>query len=238
MNSLLKFAIDAHGGLDRWNELDYLTADLSVTGAIWHVKGKPDFLKDIHIELSLHAERLITHLVGQNKRFFFTPSRLTLEDESGKLIEARNDPRSAFEGQSYETPWDDLHVAYFDSYALWTYLTIPFLYAHPAFVTEELTPWQENGEEWRRLKATFPPTIASHCHEQVSYFGPDGLLRRHEYVVDIMGGARGMNYAYDYRNVDGIVVPVRRRVFGFDDEKRKIPDPVLVAIDIRKIAFG
>jgi len=49
-----------------------------------------------------------------------------------------------------------LHVAYFDSYALWTYLTIPFLYAHPAFVTEELTPWQENGEEWRRLKATFP----------------------------------------------------------------------------------
>ncbi len=47
-----------------------------------------------------------------------------------------------------------------------------------------------------------------------------------------------MNYAYDYRNVDGIVVPVRRRVFGFDDEKNKIPDPVLVAIDIQKIAFG
>ena len=69
-------------------------------------------------------------------------------------------------------------------------------------------------------------------------FGPDGLLRRHEYVVDIMGGARGMNYAYDYRNFDGIVVPVTRRVLGFDDEKRKIPEPVLVAIDIRRIAFS
>src|SRR5258708_8130407 len=127
MNSLLKFAIDAHGGLERWNEWDYLTADLSVTGAIWHVKGKPDFLKDIHIELSLHAERLITHLVAQNKRFFFTPSRLTLEDESGKLISARNDPRSAFEGQSYETPCDYFHPASFHSLPPRTSSTIPFL---------------------------------------------------------------------------------------------------------------
>src|SRR6267154_5805905 len=103
MNGLLKFAIDAHGGLGRWNRLNSLIADLSVTGAIWHVKGKPDFLKNIRIELSLHLEKLITHLVGQNKRFFFTPSCVTLEDESGKLIEARNDPRSAFEGQTYET---------------------------------------------------------------------------------------------------------------------------------------
>jgi len=238
MNDLLKFATDAYGGLGRWNQLNSLTADLSVTGAIWHVKGKPNFLKNIRIELSLHLEKVITHLVGQNQRFFFTPGRVTLEDENSKLIEARNDPRSAFDGQSYETPWDDLHVAYFDSYALWTYLTIPFLYAHPAFVTEELTPWQENGEEWRRLKATFPSMIASHCHEQISYFGPDGLLRRHEYVVDIMGGARGMNYAYDYQNVDGIMVPLTRRVFGFDDDKRKIPEPVLVAIDIRRIALS
>jgi hypothetical protein len=29
-----------------------------------------------------------------------------------------------------------------------------------------------------------------------------------------------------------------RGVFGFDDNKRKIPDPVLVAIDIREIAFS
>jgi hypothetical protein len=107
MNGLLKFAIDAHGGMERWSQLNWLAADLSVTGAIWHVKGKPDFLKNIRIKASLHTESLITHLVGQNKKFFFTPSRVTLEDQSGHLIEARNDPRSAFDGQSYETPWDD-----------------------------------------------------------------------------------------------------------------------------------
>jgi hypothetical protein len=53
-----------------------------------------------------------------------------------------------------------------------------------------------------------------------------------------MGGARGVNYAYDYREVNGIQVPRTRRVVAFDDSKRKIPDPVLVAIDVREIAFS
>ena len=237
MNSLLKFATEAHGGLEHWNELTSLTARLSVTGAIWQVKGKPDILKDVQIDLTLHVERVITHLIGKDKRFFFTPSRVATEDEQGKTLDARNDPRSFFEGHSFNTPWDDLHVAYFDSYALWTYLTIPFLYAHPGFVTEELAPWHEDGEEWRPLRAVFPHTIASHSREQISYFGPDGLLRRHEYTVDIMGGARGLNYAFDYRNFDGVMIPTKRKIFGFDENKRKIPNPVLVAIDIRELAF-
>jgi hypothetical protein len=238
MNSLLKLATEAHGGLDRWNHLRSLEAHLSVTGGIWHVKGRPDVLKAIRIELPLHEERLTTHFVGQNKRFLFTPHQVSVEDEQGHVIEKRDDPRRAFEGQVLETPWDDLHIAYFDSYALWTYLTIPFLYTYPGFLTEELPPWRENGEEWRPLKAVFPDYIASHTREQISYFGEDGLLRRHEYVVEIMGGARGLNYAYDYRQVDGIMVPTRRRVLGFDNKKRMIPDPVLVAIDIHDIAFS
>ncbi|QNI33448.1 hypothetical protein H7849_05730 [Alloacidobacterium dinghuense] len=238
MNTLLKLATEAHGGIDRWSQLKTLKASLSVTGAIWHVKGRPDVLKDIRIELPIHEERLITHLVGQNKRFVFAPHQVVVEDEQGHLIENRDNPRGAFEGQTYETPWDDLHVAYFDSYALWTYLTIPFLYTYSGFVTEELPPWHEGGEIWRPLKAIFPENIASHTREQISYFGKDGLLRRHEYVVDVMGGARGLNYAYDYRQVGGIMVPTTRRVVAFDDSKRPIPDPVLVAIDIGEIAFS
>jgi hypothetical protein len=176
MNRVLKLATEAHGGVGRWNQLESLKAHLSVTGAIWHVKGRPDVLKDIRIELPLHEERLTTHFVGQNKRFVFTPHHVAVEDDQGHLIENRDDPRRAFEGQMYETRWDDLHVAYFDSYALWTYLTIPFLYTYPRFVTEELPPWQEGGEVWRPLKAIFPDNIASHTREQISYFGKDGLF--------------------------------------------------------------
>jgi hypothetical protein len=67
--TLLKLATDAHGGLGRWNQLKSLKAHLSVTGGIWHVKGRPDVLKDIRIELSLREQLLTTHLLGQNKRF-------------------------------------------------------------------------------------------------------------------------------------------------------------------------
>jgi hypothetical protein len=58
-------------------------------------------------------------------------SYLAGNERSLRRDHKRNDPRRAFEGQSYETPWDDLHIAFFDSYALWTYLTIPFLYTYP-----------------------------------------------------------------------------------------------------------
>jgi hypothetical protein len=54
----------------------------------------------------------------------------------------------------------------------------------------------------------------------------------------VLGNAPGLNYASDYRNVSGVVVPTKRRVFGYDNEKRKIPGDPLVAIDIREIAFS
>lgn len=214
-----------------------LKTRLSITGHIWHVMGKPDLLKDVRMELSLHEESLTTVCIGQNKRFVFTPRQVSVEDGQGSMIASRDDPQRTFALVSFETPWDDLAVAYFASHALWTYLTIPFLYSYPGFMTEELPPWREDGEDWRPLKAIFPDNIDSHCREQISYFGQDGLLRRHEYIVDMMGGAKGLNYAYDYRRVDGIMIPTTRRVHGFDDNKRKIPDPVLVSIDIHEIEF-
>jgi hypothetical protein len=238
MNDLLQVAVDAHGGLSRWNQLKRVKASLSITGAIWQMKGKPDILKDVSIEAELHKERLTTHFNGKGIRTVFEPNRVIVETEGGRLVDNRDDPRSAFRGHTRQTPWDDVHVAYFSSYALWNYLTIPFLYTYSGFVTEELAPWQENGEQWRPLKVTVPDSVASHSREQVAYFGPDGLLRRHAYTVDIMGGAAGLNYASDLRNVDGIVVPTKRRVYARDANNQKIPEPVLVAIDIREIAFS
>ena len=113
---------------------------------LWHLKGQPDVLKNIQVEAQLNHQHLITHLIGKDRRTIFTPDRVSIESESGVLEESRDDPRSAYRGQSLESPWDDLHVAYFASYALWSHLTIPFLYTYPGFVCEELAPWKENGE--------------------------------------------------------------------------------------------
>lgn len=238
MNDLLSLAVQAHGGLARWNELKTMTASMSITGAIWQMKGRPDVLKDIVAELSLHEERVVTRYQDQNRRTIFTPREIISESEDGKLFERRPDPRASFADQTLDTPWDDVHVAYFQSEALWTYLTTPFLYTYPGFLTEEIAPWQENGESWRRLKVTFPDHVASHTREQISCFGPDGLLRRHEYTVDILGGATGLNYASDYQEFDGIMIPTTRRIHAYDSARRKVPEPVFVDIRITEVFFA
>jgi hypothetical protein len=90
----------------------------------------------------------------------------------------------------------------------WTYLTQPFLYSYPGFETVEIEPWEEDGETWRRLKVIFPGDIATHTREQTSYFGSDGLLRRHDYAVDVLGGATGAQYVEDYHEHGGILMPI------------------------------
>ena len=121
-------------------------------------------------------ERLVTAFPGQDKRFLFEPNRLVMEKRDGTPIQERDDPEKSFEGQLRETPWNDLHVAYFQGEALWTYLNTPFLYTQKGFQTEEVAPIIVGGETWCRLKVTFPEHIKSHSHEQFSCFGPDGLL--------------------------------------------------------------
>ena len=180
-------------------------------------------------------ERVTVDFPGQDKRSIFEPNRIVIETADGTLTEARDNPEESFEGQQRETPWNDIRMVYFVGEALWTYLNTPFLYTYEGFTTEETPSIQVEGETWRRLKVTFPDTVKSHTREQISCFGPDGLLRRHDYTVDILGGATGLNYASDYRDVDGIIVPTKRRVYAYEVDYRLVKEPLLVAVDMGEI---
>jgi hypothetical protein len=237
MNELLKLAVEAHGGLDRWNKVKAMKVAASITGAIWYVKGKGDFLKNVVLTAETRDERLMVDFPGQNKRAIFEPDRIVIETEDGTLLEARDNPEESFAGQQRETPWDDIHVTYFAGEALWTYLNTPFLYTRQGFKTEEIASIQVESEIWRRLKVTFPDNVKSHTREQISCFGPDGLLRRHDYTVDILGGATGLNYASEYRDVDGIMVPTKRRVYAYEGDYQLVKEPLLVAIDMGEITL-
>jgi hypothetical protein len=237
VTELLNLAVKAHGGLERWNKVKSIQVAASITGAIWYVKGKGDFLKNVVLTAETRNERLTVDFPGQNKRAIFTPSRIVIETVNGTLIEARDNPEESFAGQQRETPWDDIHVTYFVGEALWTYLNTPFLYTRPGFTSEEISSIQVDTETWRRLKITFPDSVKSHTREQISCFGPDGLLRRHDYTVDILGGATGLNYASDYRDVDGIIVPTKRRVYAYEGDYQLVKEPLLVAIDMGEITL-
>src|SRR5450432_8422 len=238
MNDLLQTAVAAHGGLERWNQVKTIKVAASITGAIWFVKGQGDYLKNVVMTVDTTKERLVTDFPGQDKRFIFEPHRIVMEKADRTLIQQRDEPEMSFAGQTQETPWDDIHVSYFQGEALWTYLNTPFLYTQPGFITEEIAPIQVDGETWRRLKITFPDYVKSHSKEQISCFGPDGLLRRHDYTVDILGGAPGLNYAFAYRDVDGIIFPTKRRICAYEGDYKPVMEPLLVKIDISEIALA
>jgi len=206
---------------------------------LWDLKGQTGLFSQATCDADLLEQKVVLGNFGRPDRHVrFSPDRLILETVRGEEIATREHPREAFAGHVNETPWDELHAAYFCGYAMWTYLTQPFLYTYAGFEAEEIEPWKEDGEVWRRLKVTFPDRITSHTREQISYFGADGLLRRHDYAVDVLGGVKGAHYVHDYQNDDGMKVAHRRRVYPLGPDNRKVPEPIMVAIDIGRLRFG
>jgi hypothetical protein len=103
---------------------------------------------------------------------------------------------------------------------------------------EELAPWQEHGQTWRRLKVTFPSHIASHCKEQTFYFDADGLIRRHDYIAEVLGSSGpAAHYSSEHREFDGIKVPTKRRVYLIGENGRVMEEPLIVSIDLDNIEF-
>jgi hypothetical protein len=233
MNGLLDSAVAAHGGLDRWNQVKSVTFDASVTGAFWQLKGQGDALRNVRLEVDTTGQLVTIEFVGQDKRSVFEPDRVVVQRGNGALIEAREDPERSFDGHQFQTPWDDVHLAYFVGEAQWTYVNMPFLATWPGFVTEEIAPVQAGGETWRRLAVTFPGHVKTHTREQVFCFGPDGLLRRHDFAIDLLGGVPSQLNAAGYRDVDGIIFPATRRAY----DQLSPEHPLMVAIDMSNITL-
>jgi hypothetical protein len=143
LDSLLKLALEAHGGLQAWNKLRSLHANALIGGALWDQKQIPGLFKNTRVKLKLQYQQILTHLVDLGKRVVFTPNQVFLETESGKTLDTGIAPRSAFVGQTADSKWDKLHAGYFCSYALWGYLTTPFAYTYPGFEAHEIEPWTE-----------------------------------------------------------------------------------------------
>jgi hypothetical protein len=188
--------------------------------------------------VALHREWASVQPFGSaDQKTDFTRDRIAIENLDGRVVLERTEPRESFAGHDLNTPWDALHRAYFNGYALWTYLTTPFLLALPGFVVSEIEPIEENGETWAGLQARFPTEIASHSTLQEFYFGEDNLLRRHDYRVDVAGGFAAAQYVYDMVETDGFSLPSTRRAYRCDANGRPNLDQLMVSIDLSEIRF-
>lgn len=236
MSRLSDFVIEAHGGLPRWRQFEQLSANLDQGGVLWGLKGQPRTLEHTCVTVGLKAQWASHSPFGsERRRSRFEPGRVAIESADGTVLEELVKPRDSFGGHTLQTPWSELQLAYFAGCAMWTYLTLPFLLPWPGVETEELEPWPTDSGDWRRLAVRFPASIATHSALQTLYFDGEGLLKRHDYNVEIAGNTPGAHIVSDYIEVSGIKFPTRRRIFARQPDGSFSPEPLVVSIDLSNI---
>lgn len=238
MADLRDLVLDAHGAA-QWKRFRSIEAEMSIVGSLWARKGWPDVLKNVRVTADLARQQLSYQpLTAEDLRSFYRPDLVAIDAFDGKSLKQRTNPRDAFSGHTPATPWDDLHLAYFSGYAMWNYLNTPFMFALPGFAAEEIGPWVEGGETWRRLKLTFPVSVATHSPEQVFYVDDNGLIARLDYLANVTGGVPTAHYTSDYRDFDGIKIPTKRRAYRRNPDGTSMQDGIGVAIDIASVRFS
>ena len=216
MDKLLSVVLEAHGGLDKWKRVGKITARMSLGGPFWAALGWPDVYDDQVVVADPHQQRITFSPFskpGLKSVLTVNPQRVAIEDDNGEVVEERLDPSATFPLPFGEaTRWDALQVAYFASAATWNYLTAPFVFARPDVLAEEIEPWNEDGQVWRRLAVRFPAAIANHNADQVFYYDDSFMQRRMDYSPDVTGSPSVAHYTHDFRTFDGFVFPTRRLI--------------------------
>jgi len=238
MNELLAQIVNAHGGMNSWKQYERVEATIVSGGGLFRLKGVPQDSTPRRMSVWLHQERSSVFPFGTpDQRTMFTPERIAIEKLDGTIMGERHAPRDSFAGHQMGTPWDPLHRAYFNGYAMWTYLTTPFLLAMDGVRIEETEAWREGTETWRVLRAYFPGSIETHSGIQDFFFGEDFRLRRHDYSVNIAGGFAAAQLTSDYVVANGIHLPSKRRAYTRGTDRRPILEMLMVSIDISDARF-
>jgi len=234
---VINAAIAAHGGATVWGRLAAVEATVSASGFLFTAKRRPA-LRGIRVTASAADVRFAFHdypRAGETSELI-GDEQVRVVDQDGSVLACRERPRSAFGNLRRSLYWDHLDFVYFGGYALWNYLTTPFLFLRGGFAFEERPPLPTAEGPWRRIRVTFPAAIPTHSRVQDFYFDGKNLLRRLDYTADVVGPwAHAAHMCEEYRDFDGLKAPTRRRVLPLPYGSRPLSLPILVAIEVHSL---
>jgi hypothetical protein len=233
--ALLDDAIEASGGMARWNGLKRFTLQLSIDGALFSRVGQAGRFKEIVAEGSTRNQSVrFTGFSDPGKSGLYQPLCVTIESSEGSVLRTWDNARQSFLAHAKDDPWDELYLVFFCGFSVWNYLTTPFLLAHPDVEVEELAPWQERDHLWRRLRAVFPEDLVTHSSEQTFYFDAAGLQRRTDH--DLLDTSVA-HYSWAHQDFGGILIPTLRRAQALQPDGTVIAKPSLLDVEIFDAAF-
>jgi hypothetical protein len=231
-SSVLRRALDVHGGVDAWSQVERIEARLSSWGLAFSSHMRPRDLLGLGVSMSPHDRRVEFRGYGGPDRIgVWSARRVELRGEDGRLIVGRDDPRKNFSRVSRTAYWDRLDLLYFAGYAVWNYLSFPFVLIESGVVVEE------NGEAdgGKVLTATFPPGFPTHSRQQRFRLDDDGLLLRHDYAAHVISRwATAANICLESATSGPFRFYTRRKVTPRIGA-HVLPGPVLVNIEFDRI---
>lgn len=224
-------AVEAHGGLERWQRAARIDLELTVGGIAFTAKGRRKSAGKANmasIETGSGEVMLRPFFEHQDRVGHYTTQRLTISDKmSGDEIEGCDTASRPRSGLRALATWSDLDQLFFAGYALSHYYRLPF-----SLLDDRIALGPVTGDSGtRRSTATFPPELYSHSPRETFHFDETGRLVRHDYTARFLApGARGAHLSMDYRMHDGLAIAGRRRVllnaFG------KAVKPTVLWIDV------
>jgi hypothetical protein len=235
---LAQLAIEAHGGLARWQRDPEVAVRLSSGGFAFASKLQGHAVRDVVARVGTRAQEVVFERYPSegSRGILDSAGNVRIVDEGGATREERREPRAAFGDLRHKLRWDRLDILYFGTYAIWTYLASPFVFANDGYRLRELETWSEHGEIWRRLAVTFPAGLQTHSREQVFYIDRVGLIRRHDYTAEPFGQwARAAHYCFDHSSFDGLILPRRRLVYPRRGDNLPRSHPRLVWIELSEV---
>ncbi|NYF79034.1 hypothetical protein [Granulicella arctica] len=230
LSSLLEQVLEAHGGLQQWQKLSDLVAEIQMEGHLCPPPAPSSAIPQSQAFFSLRQQRIVIVTDDGNRRILIEPHLVSfLGDQSTQLKVFPISERASWAACA-EGSLDLLRTAYVLGFVIRHHVTAPFLYTGPGFIVEEIDPWHEDGETWRVLRIGFPLDIETPARVQYAYYGDDGLLRRTRYRLGSAEGTECVDYVSSYQQVSGIWLPVAHEVLACDSDGRRLPNKLLARI--------
>jgi hypothetical protein len=206
--TLLRRAIDRHGGWALWSRLEAVSVGrLSLGGWLPRVKG---YGRRFQLPAATVYPKRDRVEWDQTGLYHHGGVRL-IHAGSGQALVDSHQHRRTFRGLRKLRGWSALDAFYFFGYALLSYLMVPFALPALPFLGTLGARWR--GQPLTGVRVEFPPGADVHSRRQSYLFDASGLLRRNDYVADVVGlWARGAHFSEDYVTVDGLPIPSRRTV--------------------------
>src|SRR5512139_807872 len=165
MQTELAEIVAAHGGLEYWRSLGSIEVEMSASGFLFTAKNVPPLR---HTRLTINTDRPEASIhdfpAAGLTALFHGEDRMEIRDASGNVLQARKNPREAFRTFRHLLYWDTLDFAYFCSYAMWNYLTMPFLLLSPGVEVD--AAGSNTPGDLKKLTARFPKGFPTHCEKQ------------------------------------------------------------------------